>query len=440
MDVGSGTVGTFGSGCCPGLGDHSLITMAVPDPLEHSGMGVTDGVRPGVVPPEPLEHSVLVAPQDEGDVSVAGVAKLDPIEHSGVVRRTETMSVCLSRDTGWHATIGPSGMVPTVPSSSAILVDPGGRTALPGDGGPNLGPDVREDDLVLGAAVPLPAENIDQATLSPVEVRVSTCDVTTDGKIAAGLVNWNTEGYILDQYETFNGMPVYYGGDLCDSEDSDWDYPYAIASAAYVEDYNFDVPEGMDLMVHRHRWNPDNSDIRHNWQMGMTPVCQTMSCVTRDEWDTIDDDSLTEAFAADGQNMDEFYRRVVSSDEEDCVDSDDGSVADLEVDTSDEEDFGDSDDGSVADLERDTWAEACSSAFQNAVGAFPPEAADVRPVVVFSNRLFSGEELADTIVSVRGDVPMSPVLQATDKGVAMIPPVADRPVQWMVSRSVGWDV
>ena len=125
-----------------------------------------------------------------------------------------------------------------------------------------------------------------------------------------------------------------------------------------------------------------------------------MSCVTQDEWDTIDDDSLTEAFVADGQNMDEFYRRVVSSDEEDCVDSDDGSVADLEWDTSDEEDFGDSDDGTVTDLEGDTWAAACSSAFRNAVGAFPPEATDVRPAVVFSNRLFSGEELADAIVSV----------------------------------------
>ena len=74
------------------------------------------------------------------------------------------------------------------------------------------------------------------------------------------------------------------------------------------------------------------------------------------------------------------------------------------------------------------------------MGAFPPEAADIRPAVVFSNRLFSGEELADTVVSVRGDVPMSPVLQVTDMGVAMIPPVADRPVQRTVSGSVGWDV
>ena len=32
-------------------------------------------------------------------------------------------------------------------------------------------------------------------------------------------------------------MPVYYGGDLCDSEDSDWDDPSAIAGETYVEDY-----------------------------------------------------------------------------------------------------------------------------------------------------------------------------------------------------------
>ena len=211
-------------------------------------------------------------------MSVAGVAKLDRIEHSGVVRRTETMSVCLPRDAGWYAMIGPSRTVPTVPSSSVILVDPGGQTAPPGDGGLKLGPDVREDDLVLGAAVPLPAENIYRVTLSPVEVRVSTCDVTTDGNIAAGLVNWNTEGDILDQNETFNGMPVYYGSDRYDSEDSDWDDPYAIASEAYVEDYNFDIPDGMDLMVHRHHRDPDNSDIRQIWQMGITHVCQTMSC------------------------------------------------------------------------------------------------------------------------------------------------------------------
>ena len=246
-------------------------------------MGETGDVRPGLVPPEPLEHSVLLAPRDEGDVSVAGVTKSDPIKHSGVVRRTEMISVYLPRVAGRHVAVGPSRTVSAVPSGSAILVGPGGRTALPGDGGPKIGRDVREDDLVLGAAVPLPAENIDRVTLSPVEVRFSSCNVITDGNITAGLVRWNMEGDILDQYETFNGMPLYYGGDLYDSEDSDWDDPYAIASTAYVEDCNFDVPEGMDLMVHRQRRDPCNSDIRQDRQTGMTPLWQTMSYNTRDE-------------------------------------------------------------------------------------------------------------------------------------------------------------
>ena len=39
-----------------------------------------------------------------------------------------------------------------------------------------------------------------------------------------------THGDVENQYETLNGMPVYYGGDLYDSEDSDWDDPYALAS------------------------------------------------------------------------------------------------------------------------------------------------------------------------------------------------------------------
>ena len=123
-----------------------------------------------------------------------------------------------------------------------------------------------------------------------------------------GLQYWNTEGDVLNQYETFNGMPVYYGGDVYDLDDSDWDDPYALASAAYVEDNNFDVSEGMDLMVHRHSRDPDSLDVLQDCQTDVAPVCQTVSYAMRDEWDTIDNDSLTEAADADDPNMDDFYR------------------------------------------------------------------------------------------------------------------------------------
>ena len=201
---------------------------------------------------EPLEHSVLNVTLDGRPMM--GIPVLEPLEHS-------VLDMALD-----------SGL-------------------MKGDGEPKLGPDHkltfadiphsrRDDDLVLGAAVPLPADNVDQVTLSPAEVRLSTGDVNTDGNITAGFESWNMEGDVLDQYETFNGMLVYYGGDIYDSEDWDWDDPYAIASAAYVEDYHFDVPEGMDLMVHRHRRDPDSSDVQRNGQTDMAPVCQTVSCVT----------------------------------------------------------------------------------------------------------------------------------------------------------------
>ena len=84
----------------PVRGASSLIRMAVSNLLEHSGLHITDDVGAGLVLLEPLEHSVLVAPREESDVSVTDVtdvAVLDPVEHSGVEMRVETMSACLPR-------------------------------------------------------------------------------------------------------------------------------------------------------------------------------------------------------------------------------------------------------------------------------------------------------------------------------------------------------
>ena len=41
-------------------------------------------------------------------------------------------------------------------------------------------------------------------------------------------------------------MPVYYGGD---SDGSEWDDPWELAYAEYVDQYNFDALEGMELKV-----------------------------------------------------------------------------------------------------------------------------------------------------------------------------------------------
>ena len=124
-------------------------------------------------------------------------------------------------------------------------------------------------------------------------------------------------------------MPVYYSGDLYDSEDSDWDNPYALASAANVEDYNFDVPEGMDLMVHRHCRIPDSLDVRQNCQMDVAPVYQTISYATKDQWDTSVNDSLTATADENDPDINDFYQRLVSSEDDNYFDSDNRELPEL---------------------------------------------------------------------------------------------------------------
>ena len=154
---------------------------------------------------------------------------------------------------------------------------------------------------MLGAAVPLPAIKDPMITLSPVEEMVGECDVVTEGNITVlgggsdteivgtpavvAMVGMNTlpirndapfdygdiytawiaiNGY---QCEVVDGVTVYYGGNLCDSDESDWEDPYDIASQQYVDDYNFDVPEEMDLMVFERNGGPSGSEMLDEVQL-----------------------------------------------------------------------------------------------------------------------------------------------------------------------------
>ena len=99
-DICCGTVRAFGSGSIPrggGGGDSSLVEVAMPDPLEHSGVGRAADVVSELLVPEPLEHSVLVVPLEVGDGSVDNMTVLDPLEHSGVGVRAEPVSAYLPR-------------------------------------------------------------------------------------------------------------------------------------------------------------------------------------------------------------------------------------------------------------------------------------------------------------------------------------------------------
>ena len=64
----------------------------------------------------------------------------------------------------------------------------------------------------------------------------------------------------------------------------------------------------------------------------------------------------------------------------------------------------------------------CESAFENGYGAFPPDTADPLPMVVFSDKLFLDEDIADMPMAGNEDLPVSASQVFTDVGVPQVPP------------------
>ena len=52
------------------------------------------------------------------------------------------------------------------------------------------------------------------------QVNITDADISMDQLRSEGLRRWNTHMDIEYQYETFNGLPVCYGGDRYDSDDT----------------------------------------------------------------------------------------------------------------------------------------------------------------------------------------------------------------------------
>ena len=67
---------------------------------------------------------------------------------------------------------------------------------------------IRNVDLGLGAAVPFPADDVGRVALPPAEARRNDSDMCIADIHTEGFQCWDTDRDILDQYETFNGLPV----------------------------------------------------------------------------------------------------------------------------------------------------------------------------------------------------------------------------------------
>ena len=85
--------------------------------------------------------------------------------------------------------------------------------------------------------------------------------------------------------------------------------------------------------------------------MDVAPVYQTVAYATKDEWNMSDNDSLTMTADENDLDMNDFYQQVVSSDDENYLDSDNGSITDFDGSMSECAYCVVSDDGSAADLD-----------------------------------------------------------------------------------------
>ena len=74
---------------------------------------------------------------------------------------------------------------------------------------PQFGSDRRQSSLELEDAI----------RREIIKSRLGDTDVSLDEVRSEGLRRWNMDMDVEYQYETFNGLPVYYGGDMYDSED-----------------------------------------------------------------------------------------------------------------------------------------------------------------------------------------------------------------------------
>ena len=94
------------------------------------------------------------------------------------------------------------------------------------------------------------------------QVNATDADISMDQLRSEGLRRWNTDMDIEYQYETFNGLPVYYGGDRYDSDDSEEFFP--------------DTSEEINNRM-RNQSRPDGGDNNSVNTVDVTPKCRTAS-------------------------------------------------------------------------------------------------------------------------------------------------------------------
>ena len=106
------------------------------------------------------------------------------------------------------------------------------------------------------------SREINDQLFSPEHANLSDAGIFLDQVRSEGLWQWNMVMDVEYHYEIFNRLPVYYGGDMYDTEDTD--------------EFDPDVQERMDFLNYTHS-RPDGGETRGVDTVDMVYMCRTVS-------------------------------------------------------------------------------------------------------------------------------------------------------------------
>ena len=188
--------------------------MSCLEPFEHSVLNAARGncSRMEASVCEPLEHSVRMMTLD--DSAMEEMSDDEPLEHSVI----DAAVTC-------RRVVGAPEWPPLQCSIMTLGLARGLRKEY-GETHPELtlsdGPHATGFvNWISDGPVPLPAMDGGRVAWLSADGRLPIGDGNSDRCITTGFQRWNLDCDVEDEYETFNGMPVYYSGDLYDSKDSD---------------------------------------------------------------------------------------------------------------------------------------------------------------------------------------------------------------------------
>ena len=368
------------------------------------------------------ERSALATHVDFGLLHLESLSRLmvnvalnrHPMEGITAPLPVESMGLALAPDSG-HVEYSPSSR----PLEHSVLDMEMRHVNLDSSDEPQFGSDLRQSSLELEVAIRcevlksqsigrVSARDVNGLLLSPENACLGDMEMSLDEVRSEGLRQWNMDMDVEYQYETFNGLPVYYGGDMIRRIRRSM----ILSRWRALRMWRIIVPEGMELMIYTRR-RPDGSETRVVNMVDMVPMCRTVSCVMRIEPHESSDTSGMDTAEIEESDIEDFCLWPDLWDEGDCSGSNVGSSVDnslcrseqdnlsyVDVESMGDFDSEDSDDaigfnsdeGSVAELEWNTWDDACAWEFQNTPGVFPPDSAVAHPAGILKDSVYCIED------------------------------------------------